>query len=271
MSPAGGGTTTGREVDTVEALVMAEEVVVQEGRAVADAQESAGRGVLNADPCLVPVLWLNGVVVRVCGATFVELRVDPATLVTGGVDLPVVEQVDPLRLEEHVEIVRSLATRRAARAGEHVLVVVVRERDELVLVVVETRVRRSAPEEPVAEVIRGGTGREAVGAGVVIGVAPPHQNPGLKAVRLVAEIAEAVTFAETLSAVTREREVRGDVSAASVGAAMNGINLVRAGYPCFEVDELAEEGLQDGERELEIQKRAELERDRLVAADVAAL
>src|ERR1035437_8212492 len=186
----------------------AQELVVQVGRRVADADELAGSRVLHADPTHVVEAGGSGGTI-VTGTA--EREVDPAALEVGRVPVRGRQQVNALGLEE--DVVRGRAagklTGRAggnADAAEQVLVVVVREDLDLVHRVKETSARGA-----VVGILVGVRPGAKVDIDALVVVAAPHDDPGLEAVGLVGEVAEAVTVAEGLAAVAAEVVRSGDV------------------------------------------------------------
>src|SRR5664280_357988 len=240
------------------------ELVVQVGRRVADADELAGSRVLHADPTHVVEAGLRGGTI-VTGTA--EREVDPAALEVGRVPVRGRQQVNALGLEEDVVRGRGAGklTGRAggnADAAEQVLVVVVREDLDLVHRVIETSVRVA-----VVAGLRGGVRPGAkVDIDALVVVAAPHDDPGLEAVGLVGEVAEAVTVAERLAAVAAEVVRSGDVRVpAASRRELSGTSGSRDGR-----DELAEEGLRRANA-LVGEARVELDGDSRVARDVATL
>src|SRR5450759_4916215 len=241
----------------------AQELVVQVGRRVADADELAGSRVLHADPTHVVEAGGSGETI-VTGTA--EREVDPAALEVGRVPVRGRQQVNALGLEEDVVRGRGAGklTGRAggnADAAEQVLVVVVREDLDLVHRVIETTARVA-----VVAGLRGGVRPGAkVDIDALVVVAAPHDDPVLEAVGLVGEVAEAVTVAEGLAAVAAEVVRSGDVRVlAASRRELSGTSGSGDGR-----DELAEEGLRQA-RALE-EARVELDGDSRVARDVATL
>src|ERR1035437_2556865 len=184
------------------------ELVVQVGRRVADADELAGSRVLHADPTHVVEAGGSGGTI-VTGTA--EREVDPAALEVGRVPVRGRQQVNALGLEEDVVRGRGAGklTGRAgghADAAEQVLVVVVREDLDLVHRVKETSARGA-----VVGILVGVRPGAKVDIDALVVVAAPHDDPGLEAVGLVGEVAEAVTVAEGLAAVAAEVVRSGDV------------------------------------------------------------
>src|SRR5512141_515948 len=205
---------------------------------MADADEGAGGGVLNADPThVVQTRGARGA--RERGAA--EREVNPAELEASRVPVARSREVDALRLEEDVRarLRAGLLAGRAGRdadAAEQVLVGVVGQDADLVERVVEALVggaRRGSRVRPVAE----------VDLRARVPVAAPHGDPGLDRGGGVGEEAERIVVAEGLAAVASELERRSVAGDERRAADRRSGRLPEALRGRRRGDELAEEGL----------------------------